>query len=94
MVGDTDVEGMDYNSYCTISISIFNLQYGGRYLTHPIQWGPPGARSGWVAASGDVCGNRYFVWFCLVRINGMGRPSILLAGSHSLLVLEQSENNA
>ena len=37
---------------------------------------------------------KWSVEFCLVRINGMGRPLILLAGSHSLLVLGQGENNA
>ena len=54
MVGDADVENVGYNSYCTISVSIFNLQDKGRHLTSPIHWGPPDARLGLIASPGDA----------------------------------------
>ena len=96
-MGDTDVEGVVSEVLTHSSDAISQIIAGSRarpQISAHHTTAPPGARLGWGASLGDVCGNRYFVGFCLVRINGKDRPLILLAGSHSFLVLGQGENNA
>jgi hypothetical protein len=56
MVGDTGVEGVMSGVLTHSSDVISNSTARPQTSAPPIQWGPPGARSGWIASLGKCTG--------------------------------------